>query len=56
MDFKQIIKKWEIENMHIVEQIRGYRAIEYKTGFADGIEVAVLSLLAYISDDCEETR
>ncbi len=54
MKFQEIVLKWEKENMEIVEQIRNYKSTEYKTGFADGIEVAIQALIAYLVDECEE--
>lgn len=54
MDIKQIILKWEKENMAIVNEIRDYKSTEYKSGFADGIELAVQSLLAYLDDQFED--
>ncbi|MEW6624331.1 MAG: cap-binding protein [Bacillota bacterium] len=54
MRFQEIILKWEKENMAIVNEIRNYKSTEYKSGFADGLELAILSLLAYLQDECEE--
>ncbi|WP_035268373.1 hypothetical protein [Desulfitibacter alkalitolerans] len=54
MKFQEIILKWEKENMEIIEEIRNYKSTEYKTGFADGMEIAIQSLLAYLADECED--
>jgi len=54
MKFKEIVLKWEKENMLIIKEIRSFKSTEYKSGFADGMEVAIQSLLAYMEDECEE--
>lgn len=54
MKFQEIVLKWEKENMEIVEAIKSYKSTEYKTGFADGMEVAIQSLIAYLAEECDD--
>jgi len=54
MKFQDIVVKWEKENMVIVNEIRSFKSTEYKAGFADGMEVAIQSLLAHLAEECEE--
>ncbi len=54
MKFQEIVAKWERENMAIIEEIRSYKATDYKSGFADGLEVAVQSLLSYLNDEFDD--
>jgi len=54
MKFQEIVLKWEKENTEIIEEMRSFKATEYKTGFADGMEIAIQSLLAYLADECED--
>ena len=54
MKFQEIVVKWEKENMEIVEEIKSFKSTEYKAGFADGMEVAIQSLLARLADECED--
>ncbi len=54
MKFQEIVLKWEKENMEIVEAIRDYKSTEYKTGFADGMEVAIQALLTSLREEYEE--
>ena len=54
MKFQEILVKWEKENMVIVDEIRSFKSTEYKAGFADGMEVAIQSLLANLADECDE--
>lgn len=54
MKIKKIISKWNMQNMAMVEEIRGYKEQEYKIGFADGIEYAIQALLAELGEEFEE--
>ena len=52
--FQEIVIKWEKENMEIINEIRNYKSTEYKTGFADGMEVAIQSLLVCLQEEYED--
>lgn len=54
MKFKEIISKWNIQNMAMVEEIRGFKEQEYKEGFADGVEYAIQALLVELGEEFEE--
>jgi len=54
MKFQEVVMKWEKENMEIIGEIRSFKSTEYKAGFADGMEVAIQSLLACLADECED--
>ncbi len=51
MKLQKIIMKWEKENTEIINEMRNYKASEYKTGLADGMEYAMQSLLGYLEDE-----
>lgn len=48
MKIEDAIKIWENENIQLIEEIRDFKASEYKNGMADGIEIAIESLKIYL--------
>ena len=53
MDIKEAIQKWRQEYETIVAEIRDFKADEYKSGLADGIEMAIDSLATYL-EECDD--
>ncbi|MBO8128447.1 MAG: hypothetical protein H0Z39_04510 [Peptococcaceae bacterium] len=48
MTIKEIIEKWYAENKEIIEEMRNYKADNYKLGYADGMETALDTLKMYL--------
>lgn len=53
MKIKEAIEAWIKENEEIIAEVRSFKSDEYKSGMADGIEIAIETLKAYLSE-CED--
>ncbi|MBZ4686894.1 MAG: hypothetical protein PWQ96_558 [Clostridia bacterium] len=53
MKIKEAVEKWQQEYEAIVAEIRDFKSDEYKSGLADGIEMAIESLLVYL-EECDD--
>jgi len=53
MKIKEAIEKWLQENKALVAEIKDYKSDEYKSGIADGIEIALESLKVYL-EECDD--
>lgn len=53
MKIKEAIKIWIKDNEEIIAEMKDFKSDEYKTGLAEGLEIALDSLKAYLSE-CED--